>query len=414
MKKLMAILLTMIITISFVLHTGEQEAQAAGRYITVSDFAKSMSEELGLTAAEGSGENGYIDCLINIGILKDGDFSDYSKALTRGDLLVLMNRADEYLNGKKLKDSLVKLVIKKRINDIGMVSASKKEDLAKGFMKGFMKGASDGTYTHTRTLKVSNKSLRVDALNILKMLKNKSHRVKMSPDGQVIRTKNLPRNASSYDYILESFPNKFYERQFEFMIDDKWKYPNYVPHFGFPIDMKSKSFINNYYEWPLSEEMDKYLYDWADMAERYLNYIFNVNYRTVDNKWIEGLGDLYTKSNLDMPEMIRKYYIEYMKKNKVIIESSIISVEPSTFYKDRDYCMRAYVRYRITAENISVDQYQLLYSQYPVLKNLKSGEWREGVFDIRFGTNNGSSGDGSDFSIDLMTRFVDKFNTPVK
>jgi hypothetical protein len=146
----------------------------------------------------------------------DGDFTSYSKALTRGNLLVLVNRADEYLHGDTVKAELVKTVIKKRISDISKVTALKKEDVAKGFIKGFLKGYSNGSYSADRELKVNNKILKKDALTILKMIKNKSLRAKISPDGQLIRTTNLPNNAYMFPYILASYPNRYYEAELKF------------------------------------------------------------------------------------------------------------------------------------------------------------------------------------------------------
>ena len=412
MKKIIAILLAFVLTLTLHFQYGGNKAEAAAEYITVSSFAESLVSELGLSPEEGT--DGYVNRLIATGIIKDGDFKEYSSNLTRGDMLVLLNRAEEYLNKSTVDADLVNLILEKRISDIGKASASKREDIAEGYAKGFLKGYSNGYYITNRNLKLTSKVTKAGALGCIKMLKNPSLRAKISPDGQLIRTTKLPKNADKFEYILEAYPNAFYERQFEFMLFDKYKDPKYKEYYAYPVEMKNRTFKNWYHEWPLSEEMDKYLYVWADMAESYLNYIFNVDYRTVDDEWIEGLAGLYTRSNLEMDEMIRKYYIEPMKANKVVVESSIIAIEPSVFYEDDHYCMRAYVKYKITAKDINVEQYQLLYSQYPALDNLKSGAWREGIFDIRFGTNNGSSGDGSDFSIDLMTNFVDAYNIRIK
>ena len=177
--------------------------------------------------------------------------------------------------------------------------------------------------------------------------------------------------------------------------------------------MRTETFKNWYDEWDFYIEMDKYLYNWTELAETYLQFLFNVDYRTVDDEWIEGIAGLYANSNRDEAEDIRNYYIYKMKANKVIVESSIIAVEPSTLYDDGDYCMRAYVRYRITAQDINDKQNRLLHCQYPQLLNLESGKWRVGIFDIRFDTNNGSSGDGSYFAINILTNFIDSYNESV-
>jgi hypothetical protein len=239
---------------------------------------------------------------------------------------------------------------------------------------------------------------------------NKSGRAKLSPDGQLVRTTNLPKNYKKFDYILASFPNKFYEKKFDFELTDQFKAGTLdTKYYAYPIEMKNETFRTWYDEWPLSTEMDKYLYDWQGKVKTYLNYVFNVDYRTVDSKWINGLAGMYAKSNLDMPEVIKERYISKMKKNKVIVKSSIISVEPSTLYKSTDgYYMRAYVRYCITAKNINVEQSTLIYNNDAYLLNLKNGEWRDGIFEITFDTSDPFNGDGSDWTIGYNTMLYDE------
>lgn len=405
MRKIKGLAIILIIAMLF----GSKPVAAADNYIKVNEFASEIVKAIGLKS---SGPSADVNKLLELDIIREGDFSSYKSNITRGDALMILSRADDYVNRPEISDWLIQTVINKRISDINDVPASKREDIAKGYIKGFMKGYFNGYYITNRNLKLKNKITRAGALSCIKMINDTSLRAKISPDGQLIRTTNLPRNADKYDYILESFPNEFYERQFEFLLFDKYKLPVFEGLYAYPVEMKNKMFRNWYDEWPLIEEMNKYLYDWQALAEKYLNYLFNVDYRTVDDEWIEGLASVFTKSNINEAEDIRRFYIDKMKKNKVIVESKIIAVEPSTFYKDLDYCMRAYVCYRITAENINVEQNQLIYAQYPYLENLKSGEWREGIFDIRFETNNGSSGDGSDFSINILTSFCDHYNVP--
>lgn len=411
MKKLTAILLTMVLAVTIILQPSAKQTEAATVYITVDAFIKSLATSLKLPVNE-SLNNPYIEAAKASGILKDGDFKKYTGYLTRTDAAVLLNRADEYLNGDTVDADLVSIVLKKRISDITKISARKREAVAKIVAKGIIKGYGNGYYIQNREFRGSSKVTKDTAKDLISLVLNSSKRAKISPDGMLIRTTNLPKNASKYDYILVCYPNSFYERQFEFMLISDWKTD--TDDWAYPVDMKNETFKNWYTSWPLKTEMDKHLYEWSAMAEKYLNYVFNVDYRTVDDEWINELGNLHAKSNINKADSIRKFYIGKMKANKVIVESSVIAVEPSTFYDDGDYCMRAYVRYRITAQNINVDQSELIYTQYPQLHNLKSGEWRTGIFDVRFGTNNGSSGDGADFAIDSLTYFVDAINVPAK
>jgi hypothetical protein len=415
MRKMTVAILVFVLLFTGTVPPVHQKAQASSDYITVETFIKNLITEMNLAVDQNKSEP-YISAAIDKGIVKEGDFSNYNDYITKTDAAVLLIRADEYLHGDTVKEELLKVVLDKRISDIEKVPKSKREAVGKCFAKGIIKGYSNGYYIQNRSFKGSENISTSTAKTLIKLVMNPEDRAKISPDGMLIRTTNLPRNADKYEYILACYPNRFYEKKFEHELIKDWKkYLDAGDDYIYPVNMRKSTFKNFYDEWPLSEEMDKYLYDWSALEEKYLNYVFNVDYRTVNDKWIEGLGALYAKSNLDYADCIRKYYIKQMKSNHVIVESSIIAVEPSTLYHFySDYYMRAYVRYRITAKNINTDQYQMIYTQYPALDNLKNGEWRTGIFDIRFGTNNGSSGDGSDFAIDTMTHFIDAFNIPVE
>lgn len=139
---------------------------------------------------------------------------------------------------------------------------------------------------------------------------------------------------------------------------------------------------------PMKEYMDLYLEDWTATAEEYLNLLFNVDYRTVNNKWRDSLLAMYvvpetTFDGTGKPEYVNEY-ITAIKKNQVVVESDIIAVEPSTLYSYDNFYIRAYVHYKITAKDITVDQNKLLcHDTFIFLENLKNGEWREGIFDIQ-------------------------------
>ena len=409
----MIFIVTMLIT-TMILPVKSVEA-ASINSIKTKDFIKSLVISMKLDTVSGVSVP-YIDAALKAGILTSTDFNNnYSGYITRTDAAVLLNRADEYLHGNTLDEKLLNWVLTKRISDINKVSKEKREAVAKCVAKGIIKGYSNGYYIQNRAFRGSEYLTKSAAKAYIKLVVNPAGRAKLSPDGMLIRTTKLPKNAKDYEYILECYPNKFYEKKFEFMLTENWKTKRNPDSYAYPVEMKTETFKNWYTDWPLIEEMDKHLYEWSSMAEKYLQYVFNVDYRTVGDKWIESLASLYSKSNVDYSDHMRTYYIGQMKENNVVVESSIIAVEPSTLYKDNgEYCMRAYVRYRIFAIDINVKQSKLIYTQYPALNNLKNGKWREGIFDIRYGTNNGSSGDGSDFTISDTSWFIDDFNVPVE
>ena len=408
-KKMIVLVVVFSVLVTSVGSQKTAEVFAATKYITVDAFIKQLVVSIKLKVDTTKSKTPYIDAALTAGILKKGQFKKYSSYIARGDAAVLLNRADEYLYGDTVSEDLVKVILEKRISDITKISSSKRESVAKCFAKGIFTGTSNGYYIQNRSFKGKSYLTSTDATAVIKLLINPKSRAKVSPDGMLIRTTNLPKNASKFEYILACYPNKFYERPFEFMMYENWETRS-RDKYAFPVDMNNWTFRNWYDSWSFSEEMDKYLYDWVNLTEKYLNYVFNVDYRTVDDKWINGLGSLYTNSNRNEADDIKTYYIGKMKSNKVIVESSIIAVEPSVFYYDNGYCMRAYVKYRIIAKDITVEQSNLIYNSFPFLDNLKNGLWREGIFDIRLGTNNGSNGDGSDFAIDNFTKFIDTLN----
>ncbi len=409
-NRVSLIVLVLLCFVVNVLAQTPAEVSAATKYIKVDDFIKQLAVSMKLKVDTTKSKTPYIDAALAAGILKKGQFKKYTSYITRGDAAVLLNRADEYLYGDTVDPALVKVILEKRISDIKMISSSKREAVAKCFAKCIFTGASNGYYIQNRSFKGKSYLTSTDASAAIKLLINPKIRAKVSPDGMLIRATNLPKNADKFDYILACYPNKFYERPFEFTMYEHWRTLS-KNYYEFPIGMKNCTFRNLHKSWPFSQEMDKYLYDWTEMAEQYLNYVFNVDYRTVDDKWINGLGSLFTKSNIYMPDQIKAYYIPKIKENKVVVESSIIAVEPSTLYYDNAYCMRVYVKYRIIAKDITVNQNSLIYNGLTYLDNVKSGVWREGTFDIRFGINDGSNGDGSSFAIDNLTRFLDTINS---
>lgn len=403
--------LIMAVTMMVILNIPVKTVEAAG-YINVNTFLKLLVMELRLPI-DSSLEEPYIEAAKVAGIIKEGDFKKYTENLTRTDLAVLANRADEYLNGDTIDSKLLSFVLEKRISDIKKVAADKREAVAKVFAKGIIKGYSNGYYIQNRSFKGDGYVTMGTAKAVISLVINPSKRAKISPDGMLIRTTNLPKNAKNYEYILDCYPNAFYEMKFEFLLIPNYQKKLQAEDYAYPVDMRKRNFKNWYTEWPMSQEMDKHLYEWASIAEEYLNYVFNVNYKTIDQKWVNGLSSLFVNSNVDKTDLINTYYVPYVKKNHVIVESKIIAVEPSTFHDFYGYRMRAFVKYRIIADDINVEQDRLIYSQYPALENLKSGVWRTGVFDIQFATNNGSSGDGSDFDLDVRTRFNDSYNVLV-
>jgi hypothetical protein len=389
-------------------------AQAASKYIKVNSFIKLLVQGIGLEV-DTTCDEPHIEAIMAAGFIDSNYFEDYNSYITRTDAAVLLNKADEYLYGNTVNDKLLDTILNKRISDIKKIPKSKREAVAKIYGKGIIKGYSNGYYVQSREFRGSKYLTTSGANTVIDLILNPDKRAGISPDGQLIRTTNLPKNADKFEYILATYPNEFYERKFDFMFRSDFK-DGTIPSddYSFPVDVYNRKFITYYGQWPLKEELDNNLYYWAKMGEDYLNLIFNVDYKTVNNKWCTDLTSLfsppmYSSNNAGSIEHLN-YYVNKVKKNNVVIKSSIIVIEPSILYYDGDYCMRAYVRYEITANNINVNQHELVYGELLDLHNIKNGEWREGIFDIRFNPKDYFNGDSSTYGIFTLTRFSDSYN----
>ena len=144
-------------------------------------------------------------------------FKNYQKPLSKSDAAVVLVRADEYLYGKTVTDKQIEQIINFRISDIDKVSKARRSYIARCYQLGYLIGHSDGTYMKTRTFQPSQKISMSTAKLLVERLLDISKRERMSEDGQLIRTTNLPRYANKYEYILESFPNEYYDWDFYFM-----------------------------------------------------------------------------------------------------------------------------------------------------------------------------------------------------
>lgn len=394
--KVLATVLISTLFIALFQNVNVKTAEAAAKYITVETLAENVAKEIAVDAVNGS----YAEGLKRIGIIKDGEFSSYDANITRGDAMVLLNRADEYLYGDQMDEKLVQLAIDKRISDIKKVTEDNRIDVAKAYLKGFMKGFSNGTYCTDREMKVADKITKKGALSCIEMLKDKSKRAKISPDGQLIRTKNLPKTAKNYPYILESFPNEYYDWKFSYEITsettynektgkrEKVVYKNLVDY-AKPADLDLTNDIEDFLS-VKKERMDT----WVSKAQTHMEYIFKIDYRTSGEEWINQIVSASMSSgNKDSEENRREMLNKFLaraKDNKTVIESSLIATDGSSMYYFKgSYFLRFYVRYRITS---SKKQYKsgeaylendLFYTNYPIsLNDFELGEWKECFFDI--------------------------------
>lgn len=408
-KFLRNLLLGVIVTVMLLSTIAPAKVEAA-TYITKEEFVKLVVKELKIQVDENSSKHPYVDAAIRAGIITKYTIgSNYNGYLTKSDAAFILAKADVYLNGETVEDDLVQLIITSRISDINKVSSSRRAYVAKAYALGFIIGKSDGIYTRTRSIQPGQKISLSTAKSLVKMLNNKDKRSKITDDGQLIRTTNLPEFAKYYPYILADFPNEYYDWEFGYMQYMSKGKPLYgtkdwvnLKDYAAPVDFEN---IGNgkavWYNYSSGREKmtAKAVYElcsdkWLANAEKYLNLVFNVDYRTLkkDKDWYKGIQEThYQYGNKDYEYKRLNNYIEAAIKNKTIVESKYIGVDKSSIYMVMDSVyIRAHVKYRIISseslERVALSPIIYTNYTYPNIKNVKLGEWRDCYLDIQLKT----------------------------
>lgn len=257
----------------------------------------------------------------------------------------------------------------------------------------------------------NKKITREGVLNMIKMLSDPSLRAKISPDGQLLRTTNLPKNAERFPYILASYPNAYYDRVFEY---ETIKRSTYDLELGKMVDKPYVRMVD--YAWPVDvpkfkgEEtynmvVENYLDTWIEKAKRYTELVFNVDYRTIDEEWADKVYEVssaYESYDFDVEARRNRLteYIKEMKANKTIIECGGVAVDGSSlFWSEGAYYLRVYVKYRIKSSELTEKQGEKLFSsnyyvynriiyndiELVYISNYKIGKWQTAYYDLILG-----------------------------
>lgn len=215
--------------------------------------------------------------------------------------------------------------------------------------------------------------------------------------GRLIRTSNLPSNASSFPYILNGLQNSFYtDLKFDYDRINWTINPVEGKNWTKPVN------VGNH-----EKATPENIRIWTKNYEKNLDLRLNVDYRTVGTDWVNNLMDTYpSRYGIEAGNYNDYYtagytkelneYVQYMKDNHLVIEGDYY-VEPSTTYRcNGAYFIRCFVRYRINSDKVSSAQ---VYAKYDSIDTIKTNKWYSGYIDISCGTNNMGS-TGSDLTLD--------------
>lgn len=387
MKRVVLLILVMVLAIP---SSTMMAVKASSKNITIGEYIELLMKAMKVTINETENQT-YITAAVSTGVLKTIDEFKVEEEMTRTECAVLTNRADIYVNDNEVTELNDNIVNFKRISDLSKVTKKYRDDVVQVFGKGIIVGYTNGKYTQDREFRGSNKITYAGAKAVIAKLTNTKKRSVMSPDGQLTRTTKLPVNAKEFEYILANFPNDFYEMMFYYELPRRSHEPIEMKDYCKPAKMKvSKNYENNVK-----------LFEWCEVIKKNLTYRLNVNYKTIDSKWVENLNNTLDKDKTDSINN----YIKAMKKNKVIIIASDISVEPSTLYlADGYYCIRVYAKFKVTSAS---DIKNTLIFGDIYMPGLKINQWNQGYYDIKLnGKYNGIGYDYKVSSLELYDSWV--------
>lgn len=346
-KRLYSAVLSAVMVASFILTAVPQNTRAASSdnsTISIADFADKINKA------------------VDVDVLADGSVKDTSVATTNQVAAYLLEKADYKINGGVYSyDYELWVYVKQynRISDLKKAKAAYRDALIMCYTKGIMIGKSNGKYSQDRKFSPTKKITKSQANALVKRLSDKSKRFKLTYDGQLTRTVNLPKNYKEYPYILASFPNSFYEKKMWYTKqrnNEGWHYQTAKQ------TMKSED----------GEDLNLI----CDTVRKNLELRLNVNYKkTFTSKWKSELASTYYNPE-DMTADINKY-VKNAKARKVVVESSKIVVDPSMVWKQgTTYYVKAYVQFKVKSGSVpkatTKKQNEVIFGDYVAMKNLES------------------------------------------
>lgn len=402
--------------------------------ITADSLYQALVAEAGIKTNKNDAEP-YSAALIREGILESNEVKKADEKLSNQEAALLLYRAALKYNCKNDREVVANAKKYERISDKKSIVSKYEEAVYFCFGNGIMPGTSDGEYSHTRSFNAKNTILESDAVLYCKRLFDETKRVPMSPDAQVIRTTNLPVQAKLYPYILESFPNVYYDTNYLYMYnletDDRaypecpgvvgfmesWCTPSTVEEFSKKQPERCKIFTSTtdylgYEKVGMNKVVERYRDTWEQQAKRYLELVFNFDYRTVrkDTEWqeeIKNLNAFYTEwekgtswGSCGGVTGINEWmdnFLDNAEKYHTVVECSDIDFDMSTlFYSElfserSPYTIRVHLRYRITtdAETGHSEMAEVIPVRALGLWDhfTSFGEWKDVYAELTFDTN---------------------------
>ncbi len=378
-----------IVLISLVLISARPgiEAEAAQKKVSVGTFLKMIESRTGKAAPDTGMKT--------------------NKKLTVEKAALILVKAYEGLYGESAEEfpdeETIRFIMDNRII-FEEAASDKREYLAKAYALGLIAGESKGKYSPYRVISGKAKCSKTECSKMVNRLVDPGKRFKLSPDYQVLRISNKKRPVLErfYSYILDSYPNEYYDCMFNFMIhqakvfeadesplweernctsyhdvmtwDTVFSKLNYEDRIDYLCNYDQVDRLKLYCAYLTPAEYDRGAMDryertgnegmaltnerkrsMADAAEEYVMRVMNVDYRTIadDKEWQEYMMRCgVEKTTIDN-------YIAECIKDELILECDMTAADISGIYYDRTPfaftgckgVVHTYAHYRVVSDN---------------------------------------------------------------
>lgn len=342
-KRIISIILMMALVITLV-PTTTASASASKTYITIKYFNSLLMK------ASGSTES----------FIKDGEFKDTSKNITVSQALLLADRAYDAKNGSDLtedeKSKYNYVTDYTRIKDLSKAPKAHREAIIRCYVRGLFIGSSAGNWTKQRVFKPTENLTKSAALTVVNRIKGSKGVAKLSYDAQVIRTKNLPKNAKYYSYILDGVPNSYYDSIPMYFMQTGFENAYKKGEYAYPKDVSKITFTGFYGETIKFSDRLIYKDAWIKKIETNVKTRFSYNYKKSGTDWLNTLNNTYYQYNDSAKNNKRvnaiKDWMAYAKKNKIIWEVKDVFADASSmYYTQGNIWVRVHAKVRVKQSN---------------------------------------------------------------
>lgn len=312
------------------------------------------------------------------------------KKVSRAEAICMINQIDWYYRGDfQEEDKYTNIARYQRLGDLSNYSFEMQRNLMEAYGKGIVVGTSKGLYTAQRELELKKRITKTAFKKMKARLLEPKKRREISFDGQVIRTTNLPKNYKSFPYVLEGYPNSFYEMAFIYQRTMHSKKPvigdQYIP----PVNMSDPKYMDQY--------KFNLLKKGYSIVERNLWLKLNYDYRTCKKKWREELAKTYChpsgKEGYQSGLSSIKEYQKKAQKNHVILKADVVTADPGTLHYSRvgGYYVRCYVKFKVISADFiptvkSQKQNEIVFGDDVTISGLKKNKSIAFCFDYCINT----------------------------